>query len=197
MEPLPIFYDTSQFVGAGGKSSRDKSLFVETASGNKVSRGSVLCGIQRILINGKTIISNGAVLRGDLANITMGRYCYVGEDTVIRPPFKKFRGGNSGFFPLFIGDHVFIDSGCVVQSAQIGSFVKIGKNCVIGPKCILKEACCIADNTVLPPETVVPPYTLWAGNPGKIVEELPECTSELHKDFTINYYERFIATFNK
>ena len=35
------------------------------------------------------------------------------------------------FFPLHIGDHVFIDEDCVVNAGQVGSYVHIGKNCVI------------------------------------------------------------------
>ena len=35
------------------------------------------------------------------------------------------------FFPLHIGDHVFIDEGAIVNAAQVGSYVNIGKNCVI------------------------------------------------------------------
>jgi len=35
------------------------------------------------------------------------------------------------FFPLHIGDHVIIEEDCVVNAAQIGSYVHIGKNCVI------------------------------------------------------------------
>ena len=35
------------------------------------------------------------------------------------------------FFPLHIGDHVIIEEDCVVNAAQVGSYVHIGKNCVI------------------------------------------------------------------
>lgn len=35
------------------------------------------------------------------------------------------------FFPLHIGDHVFIDEDTVVNAAHVGSYVYIGKNCVI------------------------------------------------------------------
>ena len=35
------------------------------------------------------------------------------------------------FFPLHIGDHVYIDDDTIVNAAQIGSYVHIGKNCVI------------------------------------------------------------------
>lgn len=42
------------------------------------------------------------------------------------PPLSRV-----AFFPLHIGDHVFIEEDCVVNAAQIGSYVHIGKNCVI------------------------------------------------------------------
>ena len=45
---------------------------------------------------------------------------------MIRPPFKKFMKGVA-FFPLHIGDHVFIEEDCVVNAAQVGSYVHIGK----------------------------------------------------------------------
>lgn len=43
------------------------------------------------------------------------------------------------FFPLHIGDHVFIGEGSIVNAAVVGSYVYIGKNCVIVsiPCCIL------------------------------------------------------------
>ncbi|XP_061456201.1 dynactin subunit 5 isoform X3 [Rhineura floridana] len=106
-------------------------LFQALASGNKVSRQSVLCGSQNIVLNGKTIVMNDCIIRGDLANVRVGRHCVVKSRSVIRPPFKKFSKGVA-FFPLHIGDHVFIEEDCVVNAAQIGSYVHIGKNCVIG-----------------------------------------------------------------
>uniref|UniRef100_A0AC11D095 Dynactin subunit 5 n=1 Tax=Ovis aries TaxID=9940 RepID=A0AC11D095_SHEEP len=108
----------------------NKSEYIETASGNKVSRQSVLCGSQNIVLNGKTIVMNDCIIRGDLANVRVGRHCVVKSRSVIRPPFKKFSKGVA-FFPLHIGDHVFIEEDCVVNAAQIGSYVHVGKNCVI------------------------------------------------------------------
>nr|XP_020834275.1 dynactin subunit 5 isoform X2 [Phascolarctos cinereus] len=161
------------------------------ASGNKVSRQSVLCGSQNIVLNGKTIIMNDCIIRGDLANVRIGRHCVVKSRSVIRPPFKKFSKGVA-FFPLHIGDHVFIEEDCVVNAAQIGSYVHIGKNCVIGRRCVLKDCCKILDNTVLPPETVVPPFTVFSGCPGLFSGELPECTQELMIDVTKSYYQKFL-----
>jgi len=164
--------------------------YIETASGNKVSRKSVLCGSQNIIINGKAIVMADCVIRGDLANVRIGRHCIISKRAVIRPAFKKFSKGVA-FFPLHIGDHVLVGEGSVVNAAQVGSYVHIGKNCVIGRRSVLKDCCAIADNTILPPETVVPPFTLYSGSPGAVSAELPDCTQELMTDITVNFYQKF------
>lgn len=168
-----------------------KDEYIETASGNKVSRQSVLCGSQNIVLNGKTIIMSDCIIRGDLANVRIGRNCVISKRSVIRPPFKKFSKGVA-FFPLHIGDNVLIEEDCVINAAQVGSYVHIGKNCVIGRRCILKDCCAIADNTVLPPETVVPPFTLYGGSPGMCTSTLPECMQDIMTDITKSFYQHFL-----
>ncbi|XP_075220077.1 dynactin 5, p25 subunit [Lycorma delicatula] len=169
----------------------NKSEYVETASGNKVSRQTVLCGSQNIVLNGKVIVQSDAIIRGDLANVRTGRYCIISKNSVIRPPFKKFSKGVA-FFPLHMGDHVFVGENSVINAAAVGSYVYIGNNVVIGRRCILKDCCRIADNTILPPETVVPPFTMYSGSPGLCVDELPEVTQDIMVDFTRSYYQHFV-----
>jgi dynactin-5 len=128
----------------------------------------------------QTIVMTDSVIRGDLANVRIGRFCVVSKSAVIRPAFKKFSKGyvnveshwshctfianksmglgvfdtwqicfalrmivfyafkgyfelffRVAFFPLHIGDHVFIGEDSIVNAAQVGSYVHIGKNCVI------------------------------------------------------------------
>ncbi|TRY90756.1 hypothetical protein DNTS_004518 [Danionella cerebrum] len=110
--------------------------------------------------------TSSSMEKGDLANVRVGRHCVVKSRSVIRPPFKKFSKGVA-FFPLHIGDHVFIEEDCVINAAQIGSYVHIGKNCVIGRRCVLKDC------------------WLFSG-------ELPECTQELMIDVTKSYYQKFL-----
>jgi dynactin-5 len=108
---------------------------------------------------------NECIIRGDLANIRIGKYTTIGERTVVRPSYKRFSKGVA-FFPVHIGDHVYIDSDCVLMGAQIGAYVHIGKNCVIGRSTIIRDCCEIRANSVLAPDTVVPPFSLLAGSPG-------------------------------
>lgn len=176
MELQDVFYNQSEYI--------------ETASGNKVCRKSVLCGSQNIMLMGRTIIQSDCIIRGDLASVKIGRYCVISSQTVIRPPFKKFSKGVA-FLPMSIGDHVFIGEDTVVNAASIGSYVFIGKNCVIGKHCILKDCCVITDGTVLPQGTVVPAFAVYTGSPAKPDQELPECTQDLMIDHTKSYYEHF------
>lgn len=37
------------------------------------------------------------VIRGDLANVRIGRHCVISRKAVIRPPFKKFSKGYASF----------------------------------------------------------------------------------------------------
>ncbi|XP_076167226.1 dynactin subunit 5-like [Ptiloglossa arizonensis] len=181
MEPQDIYYS--------------KAEYVETASGNKVSRQTVLCGSQNIVLHGKVIVQSDAIIRGDLANVRTGRYCIISNNAIIRPPFKKFSKGVA-FFPLTMGDYVFVGERAVVNAAIVGSYIYIGKNAVIGRRCILKDCCYIEDGAVVPPETIVPSYARVSGSPAKCVEELPDCTLELMLEFTKNYYQHFLPSEN-
>lgn len=107
-----------------------KVLYSFKASGNKVSRQTVLCGSQNIVLNGKVIVQSGSIIRGDLANVRTGRYCVISRNAVIRPPCKQFSKGIA-FFPMHIGDHVYIGEDAVVSAAVIGSFVYIGRNAIV------------------------------------------------------------------
>ncbi len=122
---------------------------------------------------GKCIIRHKAVLRGDLAKITLGKMCFVNRGVILHPASKMFATG-LGFVPLTMGDFVWFGEDAVVRAASIGSCVRIGSRAVIGERCILKDACQIMDDAVVPPDTVIAPFTCWGGNPAALVKMLPE-----------------------
>lgn len=42
-----------------------------------------------LVCNGhKSIIMPGAIIRGEIQAIRIGRYCFIGKDTVIRPAYR-------------------------------------------------------------------------------------------------------------
>jgi len=160
--------------------------YVETATGNKISRSSVLCGTQNIRIQGRSTVETGAVLRGDLAAVKLGKYCLVSSRCVLRPACKIVKHEAMVHFPMVVGDHVFIGEGSVVEATVIGSKVVVGRNCVIGKRCVVKDCVWIKDGTVLAPDTVVAPFSVYEGLPGKLVEELPPSAPDMIQNFIIS-----------
>ncbi|KAF8678790.1 Dynactin, subunit p25 [Rhizoctonia solani] len=164
--------------------------------GNKVSRRATIAGPQNIILGGKTVIASGAIIRGDLRRtgtgsavvISLGRYCLISEQCIMRPPYKTYRG-NFNYYPMKIGDHVHIGAGTVVEAATIGNHVEIGKNC--GKFTIIKDCAKIDDNSIVPPNTVIPALARFGGSPAQFIEELPESTMENVEIHTKGYYSRF------
>ncbi|KAA8902614.1 trimeric LpxA-like protein [Sphaerosporella brunnea] len=165
-----------------------KGEYIETDTGNKVSRKSNILGSQNIILGGKTIIQADCTIRGDLRRagapgqhgnvaIAVGRYCFFARSSVLKPPGKTHRGAFS-FYPMKLGDHVFIGEGAVVEAAMVGNFVHIGAGAVIGKFAIIKDCVRIEEGTVVAPHTVIPPFSRVAGRPGVVVEELPETAQE-------------------
>jgi len=168
----------------------DKSAYVETATGNRVSRNSTFCGSQNIVLLGRTILMEGCILRGDLAAIRMGKYCILSEQTVIRPSYKKFSKGFT-FFPIHVGDHVMIEPNCILMPAQIGSYVFIGRGSIVGRSAVIKDCCEIRAGSVIAADSVVPPFSILAGNPARVIGEMPECTQDLMTQLTRDFYDNF------
>mmetsp|Transcript_110580 Transcript_110580/g.312691 ORF Transcript_110580/g.312691 Transcript_110580/m.312691 type:complete len:203 (+) Transcript_110580:93-701(+) len=169
----------------------NKADYVQTASGNKVSRQSVLCGSQNISLAGKSIVKPGVILRGDLQLLRMGKFVIIGDSSVLRPSYKKYKG-SFAFFPMQIGDYVTIGARTVVSAAQIGSYVDIGEDCVISKRCVVKESSVVLPGTVLPPDTVVPPLTVFGGSPGRYLGDLPESAQALQRQRATMVYRRFV-----
>jgi len=171
----------------------DRTKFISTSSGNKIYRETVLCGSQNIILQGKTIVEADCIIRGDLANVKVGRFTLIGQGTVIRPAAKLVEDkGEVAFLPLTVDEHVTIGKNCLISATIIGKFVEIGDNCIIGRQCVLNDCCKIADNTVLAPGTEVPSFVEVSGTPAVVSGELPESFKDIQKDRAKSYYLNFL-----
>ena len=66
----------------------DPATYIETATGNKLSRHALLRGPAAIRLRGRCVVCPDAILRGDRATITMGRYCEVGRGAILTPSLQ-------------------------------------------------------------------------------------------------------------
>jgi len=76
--------------------------------------------------------------------------------------------------PLRMGDHVFVGQNTVVQAASVGSHIYIGNDVVVGEFAIIKDYVRILDGSVVPPNMVIPSFSIVAGQPARIIGEIPE-----------------------
>ena len=73
-----------------------------------------------------------------------------------------------------MGDHVFVGQGSVVQAATIGNHVHIGQGVVVGEFAIIKDYVRILDGAVVPANMVIPSFSIVAGQPARLIGEIPE-----------------------
>ncbi|KAK3681344.1 trimeric LpxA-like protein [Podospora appendiculata] len=164
--------------------------YIETDTGNKVARKATLVGTQNIMLGGKTVIMPEAMIRGDLVRtlqpspsssgaapnntaVAIGRYCFLSRGCCLRPPGRLYKGLFT-YMPLRLGDHVFVGPGSVVQAATVGNYVHIGAKVAIGEFAIIKDYVRILDDTVVPPNMVIPSFSIVAGQPARVIGEVPE-----------------------
>ncbi|TKX20572.1 hypothetical protein C1H76_7383 [Elsinoe australis] len=164
-----------------------KSEYIETDTGNKISRKARIEGKPNIMLGGRSVIMAEVCMRGDLhrfssseggdkgptTSISIGRYTVVATGCTLRPPCRISRGQMS-YYPMRIGDNVFIGPNCLISSVAISSHVYIGANCVLSPFCMIKENCKILPDTVVPPNMVIPPGSVVGGRPGRVIDEVGE-----------------------
>lgn len=105
--------------------------------------------------------------------VSIGRYTYLSRSCLLRPPSRLHRGAHV-YFPLKIGDHVFVGERSVVEAASVGNHVHIGADVVIGSMSIIKDFAVVLDGAVLPPAMIVPSWCVVGGAPARIVGEVGE-----------------------
>ena len=168
--------------------------YLETETGNKVSRSAKLQGTQYIFLSGRAVIQAGVCIRGDLRpsssststtntnptsarasaspSVSIGRYTFLSRDSVLRPAQRGTGTEGTGYVALRIGEHVFVGEGCVVEAAWIGDHVYVGKGAVVGRMAVVKDRVKILEGAVVPGGMVVPSGSVVGGRPGRVVGEV-------------------------
>jgi dynactin 5 len=56
---------------------------------------------------------------------------------------------------------------------------------------VIKNCVSILDHTVILPNTICEPFSVYAGNPGRRIEDLPETAEEWLIKQSLDYYDHF------
>lgn len=131
----------------------------------------------------------GAILRGDVNYIRVGRFSNVQDGVVVHTSSVQVGGGPSGAHPTLIGDYVTIGHNAVIHACTIESYCLIGMGSVILDGSVIGEGSVIGAGAVITANTVIPPYSVVVGMPGKVVKTLPPESQKKRKDHAQFYYE--------
>jgi carbonic anhydrase/acetyltransferase-like protein (isoleucine patch superfamily) len=125
--------------------------------------------IGEITVGAGSSVWYGAVLRADLAPITIGRDGNLQDNAVVH---------NDTGCPTVLGDRVSVGHTAVVHGAIVGD------DCLIGMAAVVMNRARIgAGSAVVPEDTVVPPGSLVVGVPGSVRRPLrPEETAKIRRN---------------
>jgi carbonic anhydrase/acetyltransferase-like protein (isoleucine patch superfamily) len=122
----------------------------------------------------------GAVIRGDVAPVVIGRRTNVQDNAVVHC--------DSGV-PNHIGESVTIGHGAIVHGRSVGNGSLIGMNATVLSRSVIGIECLIAAGAVVPPDMIVPDRMVVMGVPGKIIRPVKPEELEYMRWLTGHYIE--------
>ena len=139
----------------------------QIAKNSFIAPNAVLIG--NVVIGEGSSVWFGAVLRGDINSITVGRYSNIQDNTVVHIDSDK---------PVAIGDYVTVGHSAIIHGCTIGSYCLIGMGATVLDGANIGDGSVVAAGAVVLENQVVPPLSLVAGVPAKVKKTLPEYTKE-------------------
>lgn len=175
--------------------------YIQTSTGNIISRRSALIKPQAVEIpGGKVIIRPDVTIHGDIAPVKIDKYCIINKKCTLKPCCViNPTTGVQRAIPLTIGAYTTIGENCTIQCAVIGMGCSIDPNCVLMERCILKDHVHVQPDTVVPPDMVIPPFAVVRGKPAKIVGYVCESASTTARTVAMMRYKShiFISALHK
>ena len=113
---------------------------------------------------------HGAVLRGDEAEIIVGKNSNVQDNSVVHCDRDV---------PVIIGENVTVGHGVILHSCTIGDAAMIGMGAIVLSRAVVGEGAIIAAGSVVKEGEIVPPYALYAGTPAVFKKQLDPSRREL------------------
>ena len=107
----------------------------------------------------------GAVLRGDVSPIRIGRDTNIQDGTVIH--------GEDGC-PTIIGENVTVGHSAIIHAATVGDRVLVGMGAVLLSRCRIGDDTIIGARALVTEETEIPPGSLALGMPAQVKRPLTE-----------------------
>ena len=147
----------------------DKTPKIDPSS--KIFPGALVIGDVTV---GKSVgIWYNAVLRGDMAKITIGDYTNIQDGVIVH---------TNTDLPTYIGSNVTVGHNAIIHAATVQDGALIGMGSIILDGAIVESEALVAAGCLVPPNKIVKSRTLVVGNPMKEVKTLSEKELEAIKN---------------
>jgi carbonic anhydrase/acetyltransferase-like protein (isoleucine patch superfamily) len=119
-----------------------------------------------VVLGEESSIWYGAVLRGDVGAIRIGRRSNIQDGSVLH----LTRGGP----PIQVGDEVTVGHRVILHGATVGDRCLVGMGSVLLDGCVIGEESLVGAGSVVLEGTRVPPRSFLAGVPARIKGPIPD-----------------------
>jgi len=116
-----------------------------------------------VTIGSESSVWFGAVLRGDIAPITIGQGSNLQDGVIVHVDIGQ---------PTVVGDGVTVGHGAILHGCTIGDNVLIGIRAVVLSGAVIGENSVIGAGAVVPEGTVIEPNSVVLGIPGRVVKKV-------------------------
>ena len=151
-------------------------LVPSLAAGTLVCPGAALVG--DVKLGEDVSIWFGAVLRGDLAPVIVGRGSNVQDGSVLHV------GDHS---PCVVGQETVVGHRVVLHGCRVEDGCMIGMQSTILDDAVIGEGSLVGAAALVTPGTKIPPGSLVLGAPAKVVRSLSEAERQHHRALAAKY----------
>ena len=138
-----------------------------------------VCVIGDVEIGEDSSVWFGAVIRGDVNYIRIGRRTNIQDNSVVHVTHETH--------PTIIGDNVTVGHRVILHGCRVGSNVLIGMGAVVMDGVEIEDYVLVGAGALLTPNKKIPSGVLVAGVPAKIVRDLREEEIKLIEESAENY----------
>jgi len=141
-----------------------------------VAENAVVVG--RVALGKGVSVWYGAVVRGDMAPITVGDHTNIQDGCVLHcDPGKD----------LVIGSHVTIGHLAMVHAKSVGARTLVGIHSILLSGAVIGEGCLIAAGALVREDQVVPPRSIVVGIPGKVIGQVTDAQLREAEERALRY----------
>ena len=117
-----------------------------------------------VTLGDKVNIWFGAVIRGDMHYIKIGKRTNIQDNSVLHV--------TTAISPTTIGANVTVGHSAIIHGCTIGDNCLIGMGAILMDDAVIGAGSLIGAGALIPPNMIIPNNSLVVGSPGKVVREV-------------------------